>query len=253
MYRGCVAGVEQIARAKHNSGLRGEINMNDQELSRLARRETLLKLAATGALGAGGILGLVRQALAAGSLPATPGIRHAKGPVSVDNQRGGIGQVIRPGQTVSTGAGGEAIYILGSDAFLQRENTKVKFDDSTGVETVRIITGKLLSVFGKGNRQIATVTATIGIRGTGCYIEAEETRTYFCLCYGEAEVTPSADPKRKETIRTKHHEHPIIIGAQPGPAMMAPAPMVNHSDAELTMLENAVGRWPPFQDKRTGY
>jgi hypothetical protein len=24
------------------------------------------------------------------------------------------------------------------------------------------------------------------------------------------------------------------------------APVINHTDAELTMLENLVGRWPPF-------
>ena len=30
--------------------------------------------------------------------------------------------------------------------------------------------------------------ATIGIRGTGAYIEVHEGRTYFCLCYGKAEV-----------------------------------------------------------------
>jgi hypothetical protein len=28
--------------------------------------------------------------------------------------------------------------------------------------------------------------------------------------------------------------------------MMAPATVINHTDAELTMLENSVGRWPPF-------
>ena len=218
---------------------------NDETTRRLARRETLLKLAAAGALGAGGILGLVREALAAGSLPGTPGMHHVKGPVLVDTTRASIGLQIIPGQTVTTGPGGEAIYILGSDAFMQRENTKVRFDDSTGLETMRVITGRILSVFGKGNRQIVTSTATIGIRGTGCYIEAEEARTYFCLCYGQAEVTPTADAKLKETIRTQHHEHPIYINGR-GEKIMAPAAVINHTDAELTLLENTVGRWPPF-------
>jgi len=224
--------------------------MNEQDIERLARRELLLKLAATGALGAGGILGLVRDALAAGSLPATPGFRHIRGPVGVDSTRASIGLNIKPGQTVMTGEGGEAVYIIGPDAFLQREKTKIAFEESGGAQVMRVITGKVLSVFGKNrerarNLQISTTTATIGIRGTGCYIEAEEARTYFCLCYGEAEVTPKGDPKQKETIQTSHHDHPIYINAS-GNRMMAPAAVINHTDAELTMLENAVGRWPPF-------
>ncbi|MCB1892028.1 MAG: FecR domain-containing protein, partial [Rhodocyclaceae bacterium] len=182
--------------------------MNHSEMERQARRETLLKLAAAGALGAGGILGLVRDALSAGSLPATPGFRHIKGPVGVDATRASIGLNIKPGQSVMTGVGGEAVYIVGPDAFLQREKTKITFEESGGAQFLRVITGSVLSVIGKGrdrerNLQIVTPTATIGIRGTGCYIEAEEARTYFCLCYGEAEVTPKGDPKLKETIKTK--------------------------------------------------
>ena len=59
-----------------NSDPRTENDMDPQDIERLARRETLLKLAATGALGAGGILGLISEALSAGSLPATPGFRR---------------------------------------------------------------------------------------------------------------------------------------------------------------------------------
>jgi len=51
---------------------------------------------------------------------------------------------------------------------LQRQNSRVEFGNS--VETfLRIVTGGLLSVFGKGNtRKLTTPTAAIGIRGTGC-------------------------------------------------------------------------------------
>lgn len=223
--------------------------MNHEHIHRLARRKTLLTLAAAGALGAGGMMGFMQRALAAGSLPATPGFRHIKGPVAVDNQRAAIGQVVRPGQTVTTGPGGEAAYILGSDAFLQRENTRVSFEDSTGVATMRVITGKILSVFGKGNRQIVTNTVTVGIRGTGCYVEAEETRTYFCLCYGDADLAPKADPKRKETLHAEHHERPLYIGNQAGAGLISAAGLINHTDVELTMLENSLGRWPAFYGK----
>jgi len=134
-------------------------------------------------------------------------------------------------KVVMTGEGAEAVYVIGPDAFLQREKTKITFEDSAGAQAMRIVTGSVLSVFGKGREkarklQLTTPTATIGIRGTGCYIEAEEARTYFCLCYGEAEAVPTGDPKQKETIRTTHHEHPIYILATGG-KMMAPATVMD--------------------------
>ena len=53
---------------------------------------------------------------------------------------------------------------------------------------LRLLTGSLLSVFGeRGANQalsVNTSTATIGIRGTGIYMEAEPDLTYLCTCYG---------------------------------------------------------------------
>ena len=115
--------------------------MNQAEMERPVRRDVLLKLAATGAFGAGGILGLVRDALSAGSQPATPGFRHIKGPVSVGATRASVGLTIKPGQSVVTGAGGEAVYVVGPDAFLQREKTKIAFEESVGGQLLRVITG----------------------------------------------------------------------------------------------------------------
>jgi hypothetical protein len=46
----------------------------------------------------------------------------------------------------------EAIYIIGPDAFMQRELTKVSFEDSGDAlqNLMRVVSGKILSVFGKG-------------------------------------------------------------------------------------------------------
>ena len=116
---------------------------------------------------------------------------------------------------------------------------------------MRVVTGKVLSVFGKGSRTIAVSTATIGIRGTGCYIEDEgsgaDARTYFCLCYGSVELTPTYAPQERETYSTTHHDKPMYIyNNMAMPKMIVPAGVINHSDAELQLLENLVGRWPPF-------
>jgi hypothetical protein len=111
-----------------------------------------------------------------------------------------------------------------------------------------VVTGKLLSVYarGLGERQIKGPTATIGIRGTGAYIEAEPDKTYFCLCYGEAEIVPDGAPDARETVRTTHHESPRTIYAPGAVRAMERAPVINHTDDELILLESLVGRTPPF-------
>jgi hypothetical protein len=60
-------------------------------------------------------------------------------------------------------------------------------------------------------------------------------------------VIPTAAPEQWETLLTTHHDHPLWISDDMKmPSMMVSAPVVNHTDAELTLLENLVGRWPPF-------
>lgn len=215
-----------------------------------SRRHTLQTLAA-------GSLSLLlstflRQAQAAGSKPVAPGLHRVTGQVRLNGQPAREGLPVGPGDTVVTGPGSEAIYIIGGDAFLQRENTTVSLGSGALQDVLRLVTGKLLSVFAKGERRIETPTATIGIRGTGCYLEAEPQRVYFCLCYGSAEVMPRAEPGRVERIRTRHHDRPVYLHADSGMPMMVPASVINHSDGELILLENLVGRWPPFYGQGGG-
>ena len=112
--------------------------------------------------------------------------------------------------------------------------------------------GKLLSVYSKGPpRKIEGVTATIGIRGTGAYIEVEPERTYFCLCYGEAEIVPVVAPDASETVRTRHHESPRFIYGKGRATVIEKAPVINHRDDELILLESLVGRVPAFLQSQT--
>lgn len=213
------------------------------------KRQSLKQLAAAGLLGAAGISGLIRDALANGNKPVSPGMNKLTGSVTVNGKPAQQGMAIGAGDTIVTGAGGEAIYVIGQDAYLQREKSTVSFAANVAggaVSVMRVLTGKILSVFGKGDKKLETSTATIGIRGTGCYIEAEENRVYFCLCYGIAEIAPAADPSHIERIETKHHDHPVYIHKDSSMPMMVDASVINHSDAELELLESLTGRFPPF-------
>lgn len=191
---------------------------------------------------------LLRSALAADK---GSGLLKAAGDVQVNGSAAKAGAAVRPGDSVVTAPGSTAVIVVGRDAFLLRGGSELLTAGSNAaIASLRLVTGKLLSVFGHGPRLITTPTATIGIRGTGIYIEAETERTYVCTCYGVVDLQASDMPEAKETVRTTHHDAPRYIyahGEMPI-KMIEPAPVVNHTDAELIMLEALVGRRPPFED-----
>jgi len=193
-------------------------------------------------------LTFLRQAWAAGSKLAPPGIYKMQGAVTVNGQPAREGMPLKAGDQVITGPNAEAIYVIGQDAYLQRANSNVTIAGDILRSGLRMLNGRLLSVFGKGNKRLETGTATIGIRGTGCYLEAGPERSYFCLCYGVADIARAAGEQPILTVHTTHHEQPLYLHADADKGIR-PAPMINHSDAELIMLEQLVGRIPPFVGK----
>jgi hypothetical protein len=212
------------------------------------RRDWLLQWARMGLLGSGNISLLIQDVLAAGYVSVPIGIQRLSGEVLINGQSATEGAPIKPGDVVRTGPGAQTIYVIGQDAFLQRGNSTVSFGTDAAKGFLRVVTGKLLSVFGQGEKTLLTPTATIGIRGTACYIEAEPTKVYFCLCYGSAELIPLADPGQATRITTRYHDHPLMIYKDDGMPAMVDAAVVNHTDAELSMLEFLMGRRPPFAD-----
>jgi hypothetical protein len=184
---------------------------------------------------------LIRDALAQGRLEK--GVYRLRGGVHVNGANAQRGGELRPGDSVRTQPGSEIVFVTQRDAFLVRQSSEV----SLLANGLRVVTGAVLSVFAPGRpKEIRTSTATIGIRGTAVYIEAEPGRTYACTCYGTAVLTPIAQPAAAETVTTRHHEAPRYIMAAGAPQMLMQAPVVNHTDAELILLESVVGRQPPF-------
>lgn len=190
----------------------------------------------------------VREALAAGQVEK--GVYRVRGDARVNGVPAREGMDVKAGDVVSTGADGELMFVAGRDAFLIRANSRVEAQGTAGallLSGLRIVTGAVLSVFSPGEaKRLTTATATIGIRGTALYVEAEDARTYVCTCYGMAEIASAADPATRETVHTLHHEQPRYIMAMGAPQMLMSAPVVNHTDAELVFLESLAGRRPPF-------
>ncbi|HEY8068423.1 MAG TPA: iron dicitrate transport regulator FecR [Burkholderiales bacterium] len=178
------------------------------------------------------------------------GVHGFRGQPQLNGEAVTAGMPVRAGDTVDTGAGGELVFVVGKDAMLARANTRVEVLGDAGalVATgLRILTGALLSVFSPGEpKRLQSSTAVVGIRGTAVYVEVEPDRTYVCTCYGTADLAAVDDPGASETVNTRHHEEPRYIMAKGAPQMLMRAPVINHTDAELTLLEALVGRKPPF-------
>lgn len=213
--------------------------------SALQQRRRLLKTFVGTTAGAALMPHLLSEALAQQDKPRTAMIQTLEGDVRVNDRPATVGTAVRPGDTLVSGRGSYAIWTMENDAFLIRQNSRLQI---AGVQTsatlFRMVTGKLLSVFQPGGgRTLTAGTATIGIRGTGVYLEAYRDRAYFCLCYGSADL--ESRNGAKESITSRYHEAPRIIYADNRPSPMISGPVVNHSDAELIMLEALLGRRPP--------
>ena len=86
----------------------------------------------------------------------------------------------------------------------------------------------------------------------GAYLEAEPQRSYFCLCYGSAEIA-TADGATRDAYNTRHHESPRYIYSDRREQPIVPANVANHNDAELIMLETLVGHTPPREFMNSTY
>jgi hypothetical protein len=185
-------------------------------------------------------------------LPPGRSVYRTSGRVLINGQPATLESRIAHQSKIETGKDGELVYVVGESAYIARGDTQVIVEtgsaESAIVTGLKIITGKLLSVFpSRRPVQITTKVASIGIRGTGVYLESDPEQTYFCTCYGIADVSATHDPQSRETVAAQHHDKPLYILANEQPGRnIRNAPFVNHTDQELMLIETLVGRQPPF-------
>jgi hypothetical protein len=213
------------------------------------RREFLIRLLAAGAFATGApaawaqVFGRRPE-----KLPAGRSIYETIGAVRVDGKPADTTTPVGASSRLSTGPGAQAIFVVGADAFLLRENSdlQLKAAKEALIDSMRLVTGAVLSVFGSGEKKLATPDAVFGIRGTGLYVEAQGERTYGCTCYGEVLISAADDAKVNERIVSRHHDAPRYIVGKGAARRIVPAPFVNHTDVELALIEALVGRTLPF-------
>jgi len=193
-------------------------------------------------------LGLPRLLQAMSRMPRGRSIYRMEGDVRINGIPARLDTIIKAGDSIVTGARSLIIFIMGEDAYLLRENSRMELskDDST-IKFLRLLNGAVLSVFGKGEpREVRTRELIGGIRGTGLYLEARSDSTYVCTCYGTVDLRSAIDPALVETVKTQHHDAPRILRNTPDGPRIEKARVVNHTDAELILIESLVGREPPF-------
>jgi len=193
-------------------------------------------------------------------LPPGQSIYRINGEATVNGQAATLKTKVAPGDTIKTGKDSEIIFIVNSQSMILRSNSHLVLEAAQNdeaslvVKALRMLAGKLLMVSRDTPMRVETLTANIGIRGTGFYVEADPELTYFCTCYGRAEVQASADPESKVSVVATHHDRPLYIVKGEGRGNnIRNAPFVNHTDQELALIEALVGRSTPFVFSNDAY
>ena len=202
-----------------------------------------------------GLLNVIRSAHAMSQTPIVPGVQEFTGDFRINGIPARRGDLVKSGDIATTGPNSSAIIIVGRHAFMLRANSRVEFYpvyfEKEGVVSgvLKVAAGAMLSVFGEtNNTTITTPLANIGIRGTGCYVDSRPERTYACVCYGRADLVSAPTDRLLETLETTKHESPRYIYPPDAPKLITKAPVIDHSDVELRLLESLVHRTPPFDD-----
>jgi hypothetical protein len=108
------------------------------------------------------------------------------------------------------------IFVVGTQAMILRGSSELVIERppeaDPSASTRAAEPGGRRAAFGLEGMpmQLKTGTATVGIRGTGFYVEAQEDQTYFCTCYGTTEVAAVKQPEKVETISATRHDRPRL-------------------------------------------
>lgn len=234
---------------------------NDEEVIN-QRREFLSNALGAGAFTAVGASGILMPEVAKAQffgkvpkrMPSNKSFYEINGRVSVNGRQATEQTFVETNDEIITGSNSSAIFVVGADSFILRENSRLQLSGSSSLlDGMRMLSGRLLAVFGKrrANQQqhlIRTQVATIGIRGTGVYCESDPDKTYLCTCYGVVDMAANADKgASKARVEAFRHDEPKYIlkdGARG--KKITSAPFINHTDEELLLIETLVGRKPPY-------
>ncbi len=213
----------------------------ETELLWFQRRQTLQ--AAAGWVALGGWSGAFAQ--------QRSNIVELEGDALLNGERLRPQTVVQTGDMLETGPQSRLIFVIGNSSFHVRQNSRLTVERGSSLNVVsllRLLTGAVVSVWGKGNdRRIVTPTVTAGIRGTGVYTEVfpeQNFRGYFCNCYGTVDLTTASE---SATSTADYHEAFWMDRQGNGEVRLSPARAINHTDEELEFLAGLVNQRTAWQ------
>ncbi|OQW91647.1 MAG: hypothetical protein BWK79_16390 [Beggiatoa sp. IS2] len=193
-----------------------------------------------------------------------PVIRKMQGGVRVNDTPATFDTRIHSGDTITTETNSSVVCVIGDNAYQLGENSQMQIhwrslddswgqlirpsyaEDGTFVNTLRMISGTLTSVFGSSEKQIHIPSATIGIRGTGVFIKINSDSTYFCTCYGQTQVTTKQSSQ--QIVSATHHKAFLLSHDTNNPTIIS-QDLKFHQDSDLYPLVALVGKQLPVDFK----
>lgn len=219
-------------------------NRTEKEVVWFQRRDTLKAAAAWVAMG--GLPAAVAQ--------QRSNIVELTGDVLLNGARLLPEQTLQTGDQIQTGPASTLVFVLGNASFRVRQNSMMAVERGATLSIVsllRIITGGVVSVWGKGNnggnRAIVTPTLTAGIRGTGVYTEVlplQNSRTYFCNCYGTVDLDAGGS---KAQSQSDYHQSFWADADEKNGSRLSPAKFLDHTDEELEFLARLINQQTYWQ------
>ena len=233
----------------------GDLLLSQQQRANTQRRAFLAGLTVAAAA-ATGLLIPWPAASAAATVAATQQVHDLRGLVTINGVRATKDSVIAPGDVIMTGSDGYFVFVIGESAFMLRSRSELVVE-KPAVEAygavyglLRMVSGALGATFRRGtSARLQAANATIGIRGTGVYIETRGNGVYFCTCWGKTEIFVTAAPSEKEWVEAEHHSPRLISAQKNETGYFMSAPFETHSDDEMDILEKCVGRRAPWIKK----
>jgi hypothetical protein len=193
--------------------------------------------------------------LAAGALLPLPaaaqyGVVHElSGEVMLNGQPMARNSAITAGQRITTGASGRVWFTIAGDAYFVRPGSELRLEPAFGRETLfnvlRLVSGALGATFRPGARRtVHAQTVTIGVRGTGIYLETTPAETYACTCFGSTELMAPGSGSMMQAVAVTAESH---VARRIAGTRVEAAPFERHTNEEISRLERLVGRPNPFQ------
>lgn len=184
--------------------------------------------------------------------PITSEVHDLRGTVRVNGELVTRKTRFKPGDHIVTGNDGYLVFTHGEDAFMLRSRSELvvgpRDDDPQRMGLFNLVTGALGAVFKRksGFRRVKTSLATIGIRGTGVYVETRGDGTYFCTCWGTTDIQANDNPRDREQIESRNHTPRLISAQAVDGTRFQPATFETHTDQEMDILEKCVNRRSPI-------